>query len=141
MSKGNVMDFVVKGSDGSIDREKTLDTFEASLDAHIELLARDQTVLAEAIETIWSEMPTATIQTPALVTLALSRTGFTPANYQALRERAEDVIRSNPRYYVVKGANGGVRRQSDAEMDLFAKDGLNPNERQLAAKKAAKASK
>lgn len=140
MSEINFGKYVVKAG-GAVDIQGTIDKFQTELTAWLDLQERDQSVLLTAIEEVFAENAGATLNTPAVQTLALTKVGFTANNYQALRERCVEVMKSNPRYYTIKGKGGGVRRMSDAELAHFESTGQTPTDVEKAAKEAKKNAK
>jgi hypothetical protein len=126
--------------DGNIDRDATLDAVETALDLEIEMVSKDNEVLTQALATFYSENEGLSANTPAIVSCVLGKVGFTPKSYDRLRERLTTIIHEDKRFYTVKGAgkNAGLNRMSDAEWASFQKDGVNPQQRSLAARKSAK---
>lgn len=126
--------------DGEINSEATIAKFTRELNAHVELQTKDQPALLAALESIYEGLDSsATMQKPSVLTMVLSKVGFTNDTFASLKERAEIVIDSNPRYYTVKGKGGGLRRMSDSELETFESSGKTPDVIAREAKEAEKA--
>lgn len=138
--KATTINFAVYGIkvDGEIDRDATIAKFTTDLDSHIELQAKDQPALTNALEELFSTAGNTKLQKKAVVGAMLQKVGFTTATYTRLEERANAVIDGNDRYYAQLGAGGGIGRMNDKEYAHFQETGLNPSQVSAANKKAAK---
>ncbi len=127
--------------DGDISVEATVAKFERDLKSYLEMQTKDQPAIFAAIDAVLAEAAKSggALNKPALITFTLSHLGFTTDTFKSLEERVKHAIETNPRYYSVKGAGGGVRRMSDDEFTVFEATGKNPADLARDAKKNAKA--
>jgi hypothetical protein len=127
---------------GETDFDKTVEKFSRELSAHLELQTKDQPRIVAALDALFVG-PDTNLQKVATVTMVLSKIGFTTETYASLKERIENVIDTNERYYTVKGKGGGLRRMSDAQLATFKATGKTPDvvarEAKAEAEKASKA--
>lgn len=143
-----------KDSEKMWDTEATVAKFTKEFTAFVELQERDTAKIEAEIENLYKPNPQATLNTPAMIGLVLAKIGFTMDTHAALTERCQEVLKNNPRYYTVKGQNGGRKRMSDEEFTAYKDSGKTPvdmardekEEERIAkevkrAAKAAKASK
>ena len=115
---------VVRDEAGNFDREATLDKVASQYDVWAELQTKDLPALADAIEGVYAQHGmSAAIPIPTLISLAVAKVGFTPATHKELQARARQVVDSNPRYQIVKGAGGGLTRLSDDQLASFEATG------------------
>jgi hypothetical protein len=131
----------VSEQNGEFDQDAALAAFASWLSGKIDLYTKDQEVILGAIQNVYAPNPELVLNRGALKTIVLNQIGFTPATYNALSERIEEVINSNDRFYSTQGKGGGLRQMSDAEHAHFQATGQTPADVARAAKKAEKASK
>lgn len=133
--------YMNRDKDGNWDVKESIGRYEREANAFVELQERTTSVLANAIDKQFVANPQATMNKGAIVTLALGEVKFTADTYQALKERAEEIIDEDDRFYTVKGKGGGLRRMTDEEFTAWKTEGKTPHDMERDAKKAAKGKK
>lgn len=123
-----VVSFLVRDASGAVDREASLDKFEAELVKYCAERETEQEVISEAVNAAFDKYPGAVITMPAVCTFALSKLNAQPENHKILTERVQSYIRENSQgkvaedgtaerpdsmFVIGKGKNGGVRRRAD----------------------------
>lgn len=123
------------------DVKESIERYTREAVAFCELQEKTTAILENAIDNQFKANPQATMNKGAIVTLALGEVKFTVDTYQPLKERAEEIIDENDRYYTVKGKGGGLRRMTDDEYTAWKSSGQTPHDMERDAKKAAKGKK
>jgi hypothetical protein len=125
------------------DVEEAITRFSKEAHAYAELYEKNSGLLEKEFEEQYKEVPDATLHTDSLVSLVLSKIGFTLETHQALKERAMEIIQDpKGRYYVRHGrGNGGRGRMNDEQYAIFLESGKNPSDIEQEAKAAKAAAK
>lgn len=126
---------IVKRTDGKIDRAATLAVLTERFNLWAETQEGDQDKLLAAVHALFDKHPDKKFNTPAVINLAVNQVGCSPENYQDMQERGAAAIKSDPRFYVVRGNGGGLARMNEKQYATFQETGKNPA--QLAAEAAA----
>lgn len=113
----NMNEFLVRGSDGTVDVDATTLKFRGALEVYIAERETENALIAAAVSEVFDQFKGANINMPALTSYALQRLNATPSNFMALSERIQEYVRENAGeggiYKIAKGKGGGVRRVAD----------------------------
>lgn len=110
----DLSNYVVRGSDGSVDASATVAKFETDLSAFVTETAEEQANIAAAVSAVYDENKGKRIAMPTLTSLALVKLNAQVENFQALGEKVQAFVRANTdTYSIAKGKGGGVGRISD----------------------------
>lgn len=114
----NLHNYVVRGSDGSVDTDATLAKFESTLSAYIVERETEQSTIAAAVGAVFDAHKGTAINMPALTSLTVQRLNAQPENFKTLSERVQSYVREQSKgdssmFLIAKGKGGGVSRRCD----------------------------
>jgi len=114
---------VVRFSDGSVDRDSTLERAEQALDAFIVETSEHDARLASVVGAVFDKLNGARANMPYVVSQCLSALGTKPEQFKQVAEDVANFIRassgtraSGAVYRIAKGKGGGVSRWRDVPL-------------------------
>lgn len=111
-----VSEFIVR-SNGSIDQAATLAKFSAALGEYVTKRETEDDDISRAVNTVFDRHPGASINLPALSSMACGVLNTSASAYTEMSERVANFVRANSgeggAYQIKKGKGGGVRRTAD----------------------------
>lgn len=120
MTTINLATFAVRDEAGELDLSATVAKFEGAL---LQYQAERETELATigaAVNAVFDAHKGASINMPAVTSLALQKLNVQPETYKALSERVQAFVRDNASeergggiFRIAKGKGGGVSRWAD----------------------------
>jgi hypothetical protein len=122
------------------DIEEAVARFTTEATTYAELHEKTSDKIKTAIEKQYVGHEDKSLNTEAMITLALAEIGYTLDSYQPLKARAMEIIQDpKSRYYVRRGReNSGRARMNDAQYAVFLDSGKNPSDLEQEAKEAKK---
>lgn len=105
--------YVVRGINGEIDHEATLDKFASDLlkfEAERELEA---STIGAAVHALFDRHVGKRMPTPFVVAEALKALNAQPENYKVLSDKVTEFLRTSPEFSISRGKSGGVGRVCD----------------------------
>ena len=115
----NLNSYLIRGSNGAVDLDATLEKFRGDLTDHITALEVAEARMASAVSSVFDANKGKRIQLPVLKNLALSQLGFEHSEYAAMFELCDTYIHANAGergksiFGISKGKGGGCVRWSD----------------------------
>lgn len=111
----NVSEYLVRGDDGKVNVQGTMDKFHGELVKYLATRETEDKDIAVAVNAVFDQFKGANCNLPALASLAIAKmSNVDPNNWGTLQERIADYVRENPGLYQIKkGKGGGVTRISD----------------------------
>lgn len=113
---------LVRGDDGSVDQEATVESFSNALSARVQEEETQEHVIADAVNSAFDRHIGEPQTMPFLINGALSILNVLPANYKSMSEKVAQYVRTNSGdresgalFTIGKGKAGGARRWSDVK--------------------------
>lgn len=111
MSQINLSSYVVRANTGAVDIDQTVAKFQTDLEKFAALQEADEAAIASAVSAVFDAHPDASLNLPAVASLAFNRMGCAASTYTEMVERIQTYVRSAKTLYVIKkGKGGGVSR-------------------------------
>lgn len=133
----NVVPFLVRGSDGSLDFAACAAKFESELIKYAAERETETQTIADAVDAVFAAYPALVkMNVPALITMTLTKLNAQPENHKVLSERIHQYVQENAqgkteedgtqerpdsKFVIGKGKGGGVGLRSRVEADKAAK--------------------
>jgi hypothetical protein len=121
MTTINLSTFVERDASGALDLDTTMTKFQGALLQYQAERETELETIGTAVNAVFDEHRGATINMPAVTTLALQKLNVQPESYKALSERVQSFVRDNASderngggtFRIAKGKGGGVSRWVD----------------------------
>ncbi len=111
---------IVRGDDGSVDQDATLEAFSTALGAFVQDEETQDEVIADAVRSQFDRYQGQAQTMPALISGTLSILNTQPQNHKLMSERVANYVRKNSGdresgalFVIGKGKAGGCKRWSD----------------------------
>ncbi len=111
----NVIPFIVREHDGTINLSASVDNFHSQLEMYRKTHRTALKRVASAVNSVFDEHRGTSFNLSAIQGFALTKLQATPDNWDELSELVAEYVRSDPNFEIRKGRGGGVRRKSDVE--------------------------
>lgn len=106
----DVSTYAVRNQAGAVDVQATHLKFTQDLHAYILSEKTDNDVISKAVERAFRDRNVSTLGMNAILHYTMENIEVAPANFNAIRERVANYVRSNTRAFKVsKGKGGGVQ--------------------------------